>query len=131
MTESPKDPVEAVLEAERRWTQAHLDLDMAVIEALLSERYRHYAPDGTLSGKAELLASYGSGQRYWEIAESSEHSVEMLGEVAVLTGRWRGVGVNAGEAFDYAARFVCLYVLEDGVWRLYLDFSMPREDGSG
>jgi hypothetical protein len=131
MTDLQKRIVKAVLEAERRWTLAHLDLDLAVIASLLSERYRHYEPDGSVSGKTELLASYGSGERHWEIAESTDHRVDVLGETAVLTGHWRGVGVNAGERFDYAARFVCLYVLEEGEWRLYLDFSMPLEDEGG
>lgn len=126
-----EDTVKAVLDAERRWTQAHLDMNLTVIEALLSDRYRHYGPDGTVSGKADLLASYGSGERVWGIAESTDHRVEVLGETAVLTGRWRGVGVNTGEPFDYTARFVCLYVLEDGEWHLYLDFSMPLEDERG
>ena len=122
---------ESVLEAERRWTQAHLDMDIETIEALLSNRYRHYSPDGTVSGKAELLASYGSGERHWEVAESSDHAVEFLGDVAILTGRWRGVGINAGEHFDYTARFVCLYVFEDGEWHLLLDMTMQPEKNSG
>lgn len=123
--ETEREIIQAVLEAEQRWAQAHLDLDLAVIESLLSDRYRHFGPDGSVTGKSDLLDSYASGNRYWEVAESTDHEVQILGGVAVLTGLWRGVGVNTGEAFDYSARFVCLYVLEDGAWRLYLDWSMP------
>lgn len=113
--------IQAVLAVERRWTEAHLSMDLGAIEGMLSDRYRHFGPDGSISGKEELLASYGSGERHWDVAESDDHHVEILGEVAVLTGRWRGKGVNAGEKFDYSARFICLYVQDEGEWRLFLD----------
>ena len=88
---SERENILEVLETEQRWTQAHLDLDLSVIESLLSDDYQHFGPDGTVTGKADLLASYGSGERFWEIAESSGHDVKILGKVVVVTGTRRGL----------------------------------------
>ncbi len=117
--------VAAVLATELRWVQAHLEMDLDAIEDILSDDYRQLQPDGSTIGKRELLASYGSGERYWEIAESSGHDIQIMGDVAVMLARWRGKGINAGQPFDYRAPFVCIYVREAGAWKLYLDASMP------
>ncbi len=82
----------------------------------------------TLKTEAEALASYASGTREWESAESDQYQVRLYGETAVLIGRWRAKGVNAGQAFDYAARFTAVYVKRDGYWQLVADQSTPITD---
>lgn len=116
---------EQVIQRELEWTKAHRDLDLAVIQEILSEDFQSLQPEGSHRGKAELLKSYGSGNRSWEIAESTHHHVLITGELAVLVGRWRGKGVNTGEAFDYQARFFSIYRNEAGVWRMILEYSLP------
>ena len=119
------DPAVTVLAVEMRWVQAHLDMDLDSIEEILSDGYRQLRPDGSTISKTQLLASYGSGERNWEIAESSEHDIQIIGDVAIMLARWRGKGVNAGEAFDYTTHFLAIYKLENENWKLYLDVSMP------
>ena len=63
----------------------------------------------------------------WEIAECDEHEVRLLCDVGLLIGFWRGVGENNGEKFDYSARFLAVYQLEDGEWKLISDVSVPLE----
>lgn len=120
--------VSEVMATELRWTKAHLEMDLAAIATILSDEYRQIRADGSVIGRSQLLDSYHSGVRRWEIAESSEHDVRILGDVAILIGRWRGKGVNAGQEFDYSARFLSLYVLENGEWKLNLDVSIPIPD---
>ncbi|MBN2503576.1 MAG: nuclear transport factor 2 family protein [Anaerolineales bacterium] len=119
--------VAAVLATESRWVQAHLDMDLEAIANILSDAYRQLQPDGSTINKAQLLASYSSGERHWEIAASSEHDIRIINDVAIMLARWRGKGVNAGEAFDYTAPFLCIYVREAGAWKQYLDASMPAQ----
>jgi hypothetical protein len=45
----------------------------------------------------------------------------------LLISRWRGKGVDQGEAFDYTACFLAVYALEDGRWMLISDISVPLE----
>ena len=116
-----------LLETERKWAAAHLSLDLDMLEDILSDQYRQIQSDGTVIGKEELFFSYRSGRRKWEIAESDEYEVRMLGNVALLIGRWRGVGENNGEAFNYSARFLAVYQLQEGEWKLISDVSIPLE----
>jgi hypothetical protein len=114
-----------LLETERKRAAAHLSLDFDMLECILSDQYRQIQSDAIVIGKNELLASYSSDYHKWEIAESDEYKVRMLGNFALLTGRWRGVGENNGEEFNYSARFLAVYKLEEGEWKLISDVSIP------
>jgi ketosteroid isomerase-like protein len=46
----------------------------------------------------------------------------------VLHGRWRARGVNAGQRFDYTARFLSVYVKRDGRWQMVAAQSTPIPD---
>lgn len=116
-----------VLAVEERWVAAHRPLDLESIEAILSDDFRQIHPDGSVIGKEELLASYRSGLRHWEIARSDELEVHIHGEIAWLIGRWRGKGENNRVAFDYQARFLAIYSLEAGEWKLTAEIAIPIE----
>ena len=51
--------------------------------------------------------------------------LRVYGTTAVVVGRWRDKGVNAGQPFDYAARYVSVWVKRDGEWRMVSDQSTP------
>jgi ketosteroid isomerase-like protein len=113
--------INEVMETERRWVQAHRDLDVAVIAEILDEAYARIEKDGTISRKSDVVASYGSGERHWDVAEGSDYSVQVFDDTAVVVGIWRGVGVNHGQAFDYRARFLAVYLRRADGWKLYRD----------
>jgi ketosteroid isomerase-like protein len=114
----------SLIAVEQAWVEAHCNLDLEMLESILSDQYRQIQADGQVIGKDELLASYGSGLRKWGIAESDQHEIRILGGTALLIGRWRGKGENQGEEFDYTARFLAVYQLEDGEWKLVSDVSV-------
>lgn len=120
--------IKEVLNVERRWVEAHRNLDLESIRDMLADDYRQIQADGTVIGKDELIQSYRSGLRRWEYAESDEYEVRLSGGVALLIGRWRGKGENNGEVFDYPARFLAVYRLENGEWKLVSDVSVPLEE---
>ncbi len=111
--------------AERRWVQAHRDLDLEALEEMLDDDYVQIRADGSVIGKQEALESYRSGKRRWDHAESDQYHVTVIGNAAVLVGRWIGRGENEGEPFDYTARFMAIYTKRDGIWRLVADQSTP------
>lgn len=117
--------IKEILNVERRWVEAHRNLDLDSISDILADDYRQIQADGRVIGKDELIQSYSSGNRRWEIAESDDYEVRLLGSAALLIGRWRGKGENNGEAFDYTARFLAVYRLDDGEWKLVSDVSVP------
>jgi ketosteroid isomerase-like protein len=107
----------AIAEAERELAAAHLSLDLDTIERLLHPDYVIVQPGGRIESKAEVLASYRVGGRHWDTAEVDQLDVRLHGDTAIVTGRWRASGENNGEPFDYAARFLSVWVKESGRWR--------------
>ncbi len=124
MTNNPVKS-QQIIERDLEWAQAHKDLDLKLIDDILSADFQQIQGDGSSIGKSELLSSYGSGNRQWIIAESSDHQVQFSGDLAILIGRWWGKGINTGEEFDYSARFISIYHLEGGSWKLIHDRSAP------
>jgi ketosteroid isomerase-like protein len=112
-----------VLAAEAAWTEAHRTTDTAAIDGLMHRDYVIVSPSGRAIPRAEALASYVPGERQWDFAESDEHDVRIYGDTAVVIGRWRARGVNNGVAFDYAARYVSVWVKEEGRWQMVADSS--------
>ena len=78
---------------------------------------------GRVVSKAKVIASFDSGERHWDEAHSNEFRVRVYGETAMVIGRWQARGVNAGYAFDYAARYVSMWAWRDGRWQMVSDQS--------
>jgi ketosteroid isomerase-like protein len=114
-----------IIAVEQAWVKAHREMDLDTLENILSDNYRQIQAGGRVIGKKDLLASYSSGLRKWEIAESDQYEIRLMGETALLIGRWRGKGENQGEKFDYTARFLAVYQLEGSEWKLISDVSIP------
>ena len=123
--DSQEQAIKSILATERAWSEAHQPLDIDTLAEILSDDFIKLQPDGSTIDKEQLLASYQDGERHWEIAESTDHLVRLQGETAVVVGQWRGRGVNRGEAFDYTARFISVYVYQDGAWRMLTETSIP------
>jgi ketosteroid isomerase-like protein len=122
----PADPTSAVkqvLRAEREWLVTHLRLDVQALDRLMAPEYIQI--DARAVSKDEVLGSFQSGGRGWDEAHSDDHDVRIYGNTAVVLGRWRARGINAGEPFDYAARYASVWVESDGEWRMVSDQSTP------
>lgn len=111
------DDREAIVAAERELAAAHLTLDLAALDRLFHRDYVIVQPDGTTETKAAVLASFAAGERHWDMAAVDQLDVRRYGDAAVVIGRWRATGRNRQVPFDYAARFLSLWVNEDGQWQ--------------
>ena len=80
---------------------------------------------GRAVSKEQVLESFRPGGRGWDEAHSDDRDVRIYGNTAVVIGRWRARGINAGQPFDYAARYVSVWVKSDGEWRMVSDQSTP------
>jgi ketosteroid isomerase-like protein len=114
-----------VFTVERNWVAAHRTIDIDVLSSILAENYRQIQTDGSVIGREELLQSYKSGDRSWETAQATDYEVRILGDTALLIGKWKGIGENSGEKFDYSARFLAVYQKVDQDWQLVSDVSIP------
>ena len=57
-----------VAQAEYAMAEAHLNLDIAVIDNLLHSDCTIVQPGGKVESKADVLASYQSNTRHWSFA---------------------------------------------------------------
>jgi ketosteroid isomerase-like protein len=122
-SEAPPNADSTVILAERAWLEAHRQLDVPMLERLMADEYTQVGPRGQLVAKSEVLASFRSGQRRWEYADSDQYQVHLYGSVAVVHGRWRAKGINSGNPFDYAARYVAVWVYRQDRWQIVSDQS--------
>ena len=63
------------------------------------------------------------GIRDYNPADFDELNINVYGQSAVVVGRWRAKGVNEGVPFDYAARYVSVWVMDADTWRIVSDQS--------
>jgi len=123
------DDTTAALAAERTLARAHHTRDLSCIDALLHTNYRILQPSGAVETKTEVMAAYAEEDRRWDLATVTDLEVQCCGEVAQVVGLWRAVGSNRGQAFDYRARFLSVWLKEDEEWRniAYSSVELPPE----
>ena len=119
-----RKPIEAldqerkmVAALEQQLAEAHRTLNLEAIENLLHPDYLIVQPGGTIENRSEIISSLKSGTRHWDVAESDQLDVRVYGTTAVALGRWHAVGQNAGQSFDYTARFLSIWIKDKGSWR--------------
>jgi len=108
--------IEQVRTAEEQLAAAHVRMDVDLIDELLHPDYIIIQPGGIVESKAQVLDSYRSGTRLWELAQSDQMEIRLYGELAVVVGRWQAKGRNGDIDFDYAARFLSVWVRQAGRW---------------
>jgi ketosteroid isomerase-like protein len=112
-----EDDLKAVAQAERRLAEAHLDLDLKTIDDLLHPDYVIVQQGGHVETKADVLASYTTDTRHWNKAQSDQLDIRLYGDTALVVGRWRASGHHGAEYFDYTARFLSIWIRQDGRWQ--------------
>lgn len=108
-----------IITAEQTLAAAHTEMNLQLIDQLLHEQYVVVQPNGRLETKQEVLHSYQHEQREWHTAAVDQLDVRLYNEnqTAVAIGRWQATGRNNGQPFDYAARFLSVWVRQDGRWQ--------------
>jgi ketosteroid isomerase-like protein len=124
MIEPGMDDQQELIEIEQEWVRAHGEMDLQTIRSILDEDYTQLRTDGTLIGKSALVADYSTGQRHWDIAESEPIKVQIIGDIGLLFGKWRGKGMNHCQTFDYSTYFLAIYRKQEGKWKLLADASL-------
>ncbi|WP_082006453.1 nuclear transport factor 2 family protein [Sphingomonas sp. ERG5] len=111
------DDIFAVAQAERALAEAHLNLDMDVIDRLIHPDYVIVQPGGAIETKSEVLASYRTGTRRWDEARVDQLDIRLHADTAIVVGRWQASGQNGADPFDYQARFLSIWLRQDGRWQ--------------
>ena len=127
------DPIRLVSELEATsaaYDKAIIDQDGATLERIFSEAYQDIGPDGVVRGKEEKIASLTDPNARLLSAQSDEVSVEVFGDVALITGRFSGRFSSDGQEVRFNERFSTLWVQDGDEWRLHYEqvSEIPIED---
>jgi hypothetical protein len=116
----PSSPEGAVLAAETRRYKAMIDADVAELERLLAVDLRYTHANGSVETKYQLIASLESGNLDYQTIESSDVTVRVVGDAAVVTGIAALRVVERGAPNGARLLYTAAYVKREGVWQLWV-----------
>ncbi len=109
---------EAVLAADTARVDAMIRNDAAAVAASLSDNVRYGHSDGRLQNKDQLLAALASHRLQYQSVHYLEREVHAVGEARAVTGVAAFRVAAEGRPLEFTLRFLAVYTLEDGTWRL-------------
>jgi hypothetical protein len=114
-------PIEtAVRAADSARVKATIAGEVKQLAPLLSDQLTYGHADGRIQSKAELLAALGSNALSYETYDYEEMQVTPVdAEVATMTGRARLVVRAHDQRIAFRLRFLAVWHLEPGGWRLF------------
>ena len=91
---------------------------------MMADSIRRSLPPARLLRRRMCWRACRSDTRHWDARpRATNTSSASTLRCAVVFGRWRGRGVNGGQRFGYAARYVSVWVTRDGGWQMVSDQS--------
>jgi ketosteroid isomerase-like protein len=108
---------QALLDLENQWGKASKASNGDALAPLLAEEFVSLDSDGTLYGKADIVARTKKAK--WTTNEVADMKVTVHGDTGIVTGTWTGKGTDgAGKAVDTKERWADTWVkMPDGKWQ--------------
>jgi ketosteroid isomerase-like protein len=118
---------QSLIQMEEQWAQASKTGNADALAPLLSDDFIALDSDGSLRGKAEVLARVRKAK--WTTNEINDMKVTMHGDSAIVTGSWVGKGTDgAGKAIDAKERWADTWVkAANGKWQCVVSASAPMK----
>lgn len=96
--------------------RAVVDRDPAAFASFLTEDYVLVDSKGGMHGKAEVVAEITAKELKVELNESSDVSVRIHGDTAVVIAVLQQRGHDHGKPYDVPVRFTDTWIRKDGKW---------------
>jgi ketosteroid isomerase-like protein len=99
---------------------ALLEGDTTVVRRIYADDFRSILPSGRLRTKPEFLRDLAAGQQRYDTVYHAGQRIEVVGEVAIITGRSTQRGREARTSAPLVAetRYVRVYAHRGGRWQL-------------
>jgi ketosteroid isomerase-like protein len=110
---------------ERRLVAAIAERDLATYDALVADDYVVIEAAGTVRTKAEIMASYRSGQRGYRDLRIEEIGSRDFGDTAIVFARTFGRRVLDGKEEINRVRYVRVYARRAGRWQAVAQMAAP------
>lgn len=105
--------------------------DVQKLKELIDEDYIGYDPEGNPQDLKMTLEAYQPGAVKLDKYDVEEVETREIGEVGIVTGKGYIHGTFAECGFEHNLRFLDLYVLREGRWKLYLSQVTPLDQIKG
>lgn len=108
---------QALMDQENQWGKASKASNGDALAPLLADGFVSLDSDGTLYGKADVVARTKKAK--WTTNEVADMKVTVHGDTGIVTGTWTGKGTDAtGKAIDTKERWADTWVkMPDGKWQ--------------
>lgn len=119
--------VQALTDMENQWARASKAGDGDAIGAMLAQDFVALDSDGTMRGKADVVARTKKSK--WVTNEIGDLKVIVHGDSAIVTGSWIGKGTDgAGKAVDAKERWADTWVkMANGKWLCVASAAAPSK----
>jgi homoserine O-acetyltransferase len=118
--------VEAI---ERRLVAAIGARDLAAYDTLVADDYVVVEAAGTVRTKADVMASYRSGERGYRDLRIDEVRSHVFGDTAIVHARTFGRRLEGGQEQVNRVRYVRVYARRSGRWRAVAQMAAPLPAG--
>ncbi|PTY02892.1 hypothetical protein DB347_22855 [Opitutaceae bacterium EW11] len=124
----PDATARLVLQVDDERIQAMIRNDAKAVSESLSEQLIYGHSDGRVQTKQELLAALASNRVQYRSVRYIEREVHPLGDNRAVTGVATFSVASKGQPLTFTLRFLAVYLLEDGHWRLaaYQSAQLPQ-----
>lgn len=92
------------------WEKKNLEL----VDSTLAPTYIYFTQSGGLFSRDSVVQTAGSPSYTLSSMERDAYSVQLSGDVAIVSTRWKGVGVYRGRPFDEDQRCSITIIKKDG-----------------
>lgn len=118
---------QALMDLENQWVKASMTSNADALAPLLSEDFVALDSDGTMRGKADVLARTKKAK--WTTNSIADVKIVEHGNSAIVTGSWTGKGTDAtGKAVDAKERWADTWVkTAGGKWQCVASASAPSK----
>jgi ketosteroid isomerase-like protein len=99
--------------------------DMAVYDRLVADDYVVVGADGDRD-KAQVMASYRSGERSYPGLEITDVDVHVYGDTALVTARTLGNRREGGQEQPNRVRYLRVYARRGGRWQAVAQMAVPQ-----
>ena len=116
----------AILDLEKKWTDAYKQADLNTMNSLLNEDVIVTVEDGKVYSKSGYLTHSVDKTVKVLLAEITDVRVRIDEDTAVVTGAYHEKGTKNGKAYEFNDRFTDVWKDHGGKWQLIAShFSVP------
>jgi len=125
----PRAEAEELTALERRLVAAIGARDLETYDALVAADYAVIEANGAERTKAQVMASYRSGQRGYRDLKIDELEAHVFGDTAVVHARTSGVRLIDGKEEVNRVRYIRVWARRSGRWQAVAQMSTPLPPG--